>query len=60
MGSVRGEEGNLLAYSDPRWSYAIHLLRQAIFFLVGHEIAHISHGHVDYMESKTGIIATTS
>ena len=46
--------------TDPRWSYAIHLLRQAIFFLVGHEIAHISHGHVDYMESKTGIIATTS
>jgi hypothetical protein len=37
-----------------RWSYATHLVQQAILFLVGHEIAHISLGHVDFLASKSG------
>lgn len=40
--------------NDERWFYAQHLLHEAILFLVGHEIAHISRGHVDYLGSKTG------
>ena len=40
--------------TDPRWSYSCELIRKAILFLLGHEIAHISRGHVDYLESKTG------
>jgi hypothetical protein len=40
--------------TQERWQYACHLFRCAILFLVGHEIAHISRGHVDYLLSKTG------
>ncbi len=40
--------------NPPRISYAIHLTSQALLFLIGHEIAHISRGHVDYQASKTG------
>src|ERR1039458_4389946 len=37
-----------------RHAYAVNLIESAIRFLVGHEIAHITLGHVDYMKSKTG------
>jgi len=37
-----------------RASYASFLLDQAILFFVGHEITHITHGHVDYLMSKRG------
>lgn len=37
-----------------RWSYACDLINWAALFLVGHEIAHISLGHVDYFDSNTG------
>jgi hypothetical protein len=37
-----------------RSSYLTHLLYQAELFLVGHEIAHIARGHVDYLASKRG------
>jgi hypothetical protein len=40
--------------SAPRFSYSGYLFHQAILFLMGHEIAHISRGHVDYAASKTG------
>jgi hypothetical protein len=40
--------------TKPRLSYAWHLIDQALLFLVGHEIAHITLGHVDYMQSKAG------
>ena len=40
--------------TKPRKSYATHLFDHAILFLVGHEIAHITLGHVDYLQSKTG------
>lgn len=43
----------------PRLHYANYLVDQALLFLVGHEIAHITLGHVDYLQSKngTGLIA---
>lgn len=42
---------------DPiRTSYAWFLQDQAIMFLVGHEIAHITRGHVDYLANKKNII----
>lgn len=37
-----------------RMVYASHLADQALMFLVGHEIAHITRGHVDYLSSKSG------
>lgn len=37
-----------------RWSYGYRLLEYAFTFLIGHEIAHITLGHVDYLLSKTG------
>jgi hypothetical protein len=36
-----------------RQYYAIHLFDQALLFLIGHEIAHITLGHIDYMQSKS-------
>jgi Peptidase family M48 len=36
-----------------RRRYASTLFEQAVLFLVGHEIAHITLGHVDYLQSKT-------
>ncbi len=41
--------------TEPRWLYSCHLLSQAALFIIGHEIAHITRGHVDYLASKTGI-----
>jgi hypothetical protein len=38
----------------PRHFYAADLFFDAIRFLIGHEIAHITLGHVDYMQSKIG------
>ncbi len=38
--------------TKPRLDYAGHLNDQALLFLVGHEIAHITLGHVDYMQSS--------
>jgi len=35
-----------------RWHYSCHLLSQAALFLIGHEIAHVTRGHVDYRASK--------
>jgi hypothetical protein len=40
--------------NDDRWTYACELVRHATAFLVGHEIAHITRGHVDYLLSKSG------
>jgi hypothetical protein len=37
-----------------RWHYSCHLLSQAALFLIGHEIAHVTRGHVDYGLSKGG------
>ncbi len=36
-----------------RAAYANHIFSEATLFLIGHEIAHITHGHVDYLDSKT-------
>ena len=38
----------------PRQSYAAELFYSAIRFIVGHEIAHITFGHVDYIQTKNG------
>jgi hypothetical protein len=35
--------------SDARWAYACSLLRSAFLFLIAHEIAHITFGHVDWV-----------
>jgi hypothetical protein len=40
--------------TDERWAYATELLERAMFFIIGHELAHITRGHVDYLNSKTG------
>ncbi len=40
--------------TEPRWLYSCHLLDQAVLFVLGHELAHITRGHVDYLGSKTG------
>ena len=40
--------------TEPRWQYSCHLLSQAALFIIGHEIAHITRGHVDYLISRTG------
>jgi hypothetical protein len=40
--------------TEPRWQYSCHLLSQAALFIIGHEIAHITRGHVDYLNLKTG------
>src|SRR5258708_1063736 len=37
-----------------RFAYAVDLLTIAMFFVIGHELAHITRGHVDYLNSKTG------
>jgi hypothetical protein len=44
--------------TEARLAYANHLFDLALFFLVGHEIAHITLGHVDYMCSshRIGVI----
>jgi hypothetical protein len=39
---------------EARWSYSCNLINWAAMFLVGHEIAHISCGHVDYLDSEIG------
>jgi hypothetical protein len=36
---------------ESRLEYAMHLRAYALHFLVGHEIAHITLGHVDYLNS---------
>jgi hypothetical protein len=38
--------------SRMRISYFGHLFDQALLFLIGHEVAHIVRGHVDYWQSK--------
>ncbi|WP_028218085.1 M48 family metalloprotease [Paraburkholderia oxyphila] len=47
------------ALSSPRdglrWAYAHFLTHQAIMFFVGHEITHISRGHVDYLLEKRDV-----
>jgi hypothetical protein len=40
--------------TEERKSYAQMLLHHAFTFLIGHELAHITFGHVDYVLSKTG------
>lgn len=39
--------------ANARSDYSFHLFFQATLFLIGHEIAHITRGHVDYLNSKT-------
>jgi Peptidase family M48 len=41
---------------DIRALYASHLEDQAIMFFVGHEIAHISRGHVDYLLHQRSVL----
>ena len=38
----------------PRAAYECVLFHEAVLFLLGHEIAHITRGHVDYLASKSG------
>jgi hypothetical protein len=38
-----------------RRAYAEYIQDQAVMFFVGHEIAHISRGHVDYLSQNRGI-----
>jgi len=42
------------AKNESRWVYSRYLFDNAVHFLLGHEIAHIALGHVDYLASKTG------
>lgn len=44
----------ILPKDRARSLYANHLADQALMFLVGHEIAHITRGHVDYLASTSG------
>ncbi len=44
----------IVAQDPLRCQYAKHLADQALMFLVGHEIAHITRGHVDYLAASTG------
>jgi hypothetical protein len=37
-----------------RRDYAAFLQDQALMFLVGHELTHILHGHIDYLRAKRG------
>ena len=39
---------------EVRWRYSCRLINLALMFLVGHEIAHIACGHVDYLSSRFG------
>jgi hypothetical protein len=39
---------------DVRFSYAVDLLTSAMFFVIGHELAHVTRGHLDYLNSQTG------
>jgi hypothetical protein len=39
---------------DLRKRYVSHLVDRAMIFLVGHELAHIAHGHVDYLQANYG------
>lgn len=45
--------------NNVRQAYAHFLQDQAIMFFVGHEIAHITRGHVDYLRTKRGMGFTT-
>jgi hypothetical protein len=51
------QSGDLVAcrpQTEARLLYAHHLQAEAMRFLVGHEIAHITLGHVDYLNSANG------
>ena len=48
-----GHRSFTMPRNNPRRQFALGLLRRhALLFLVGHEIAHIALGHVDYIESQ--------
>lgn len=47
----------ILPKNQKRRIYSKHLADQAILFLVGHEIAHITRGHVDYLHSQSAFLA---
>jgi hypothetical protein len=49
------EKAVLTPNDKARASFAWYLADQAIMFLVGHEIAHITRGHVDYLATKGGV-----
>ena len=44
----------VLPRSYPRDLCSGYLFFRAFFFLLGHEIAHIAHGHVDFQEAEAG------
>jgi hypothetical protein len=44
----------VVAQDKRRILYAGHIAEQALMFLVGHEIAHITRGHVDYLKAVAG------
>ncbi|MEQ7874255.1 hypothetical protein ABDK56_09670 [Sphingomonas sp. ASV193] len=49
---------DLVMPCDPlRQAYMDHLVDRALMFFVGHEIAHIANGHVDYLREGRGLSA---
>ena len=46
----------IVAINEQRRHYAKHLADQAMSFLVGHEIAHITRGHVDFLERSASAL----
>ena len=52
---VMYKKESLYTPRDPgRRAYAAFLHDQAILFLVGHELTHVLHGHIDYLRAKRG------
>ncbi len=45
----------VLPRTYPRFLCSGYFLFEAFLFLIGHEIAHIARGHVDYWEAKVGV-----
>lgn len=45
----------IIPQCEIRALYASHLIEQAMMFIVGHEIAHITRGHIDYMATELGL-----
>ncbi|QDU44593.1 hypothetical protein Mal52_30780 [Symmachiella dynata] len=54
MHLLEGDTLVCIPKDEARWTYSCRLINLAAIFLIGHEIAHISCGHVDYLCAKTG------
>jgi len=56
---VMYKKESLYTPMDPvRCKYAAFLQHHAILFLVGHELTHVLHGHIDYLREKRGELFT--